>query len=337
METKETIISISWQSIFKVLFSLFICYILYLTKEVFLLIFFSLIISILFEPLISFFQKKKIPRFLAITLTYIAFFVLLGLFIYWMLPIFVSESREFTKSFPQYFEKISTPLKNLGINSFENIEVFSSSIQNWLTNFSSNIFDIIVSFFGNIISIMAVFFLSFFFSIEKDELKKMIGLLIPKEKRGNFFDLWQRCQSRTIAWFGTRFLGGLFVGIATYFVLVFLNIKHDFAIAVLAGITNFVPFLGGIVTGIVLALVSLLDSWTKALVAVLIFTLIQQIEANVIMPISSKKFMGLPATLTLITLLIGGQLFGVLGAVLAVPFVGILYEFLKDLKNKKYV
>jgi len=132
-------------------------------------------------------------------------------------------------------------------------------------------------------------------------------------------------------------LGGLFVGIATYFVLVFLNIKHDFAIAVLAGITNFVPFLGGIVTGIVLALVSLLDSWTKALVAVLIFTLIQQIEANVIMPISSKKFMGLPATLTLITLLIGGQLFGVLGAVLAVPFVGILYEFLKDLKNKKYV
>ena len=336
MELKNNTIDISWKTILKILFSLFLCYILYLTKDVLVLVLFSFIVSILFEPLIGFLEKKKIPRSVSIFLTYLMFFLLLGFFFYWILPIFITEVQQFIKSFPQYFEEISVPLKSIGIKAFESFDTFNLSLQEWLTSVSSNFVDFIVSFFSNIFSIVTVFFLSIFFSIEKEDLKRLVGLLIPEEKRENFFDLWQRCQLRTIAWFGTRILGCFFVGLASYFALIFLDMKHDLALAVLASLANFIPFVGSIFVGFVLALLALLDSWTKSLLVVLIFTLIQQIENNIIMPLSSKKFIGLPASLTLITLLIGGQLWGIVGAILAIPLVGIIYEFLRDLKNKKY-
>lgn len=337
MELKKHTIDISWKTILKVLFSLFICYILFLTKDIFVLVLFSFILSILFEPLIGFFEKKNVSRAVSIFLTYLLFFVLLGFFFYWILPIFITEVQQFIRSFPYYFEEIATPLKGIGIKAFESFDTFNLSLQEWLTGISSNFINFIVSFFGNIFSIVTVFFLSIFFSIEKEELKRLIGLLIPEKKRGNFFDLWQRCQLRTIAWFGTRILGGFFVGLASYFSLLFLDMKHDLALAVLAALANFIPFVGSIFVGFILALLALLDSWTKSLLVVLIFTLIQQIENNIIMPISSKKFIGLPASITLITLLIGGQLLGIVGAILAIPLVGIIYEFLRDLKNNKYV
>jgi predicted PurR-regulated permease PerM len=68
---------------------------------------------------------------------------------------------------------------------------------------------------------------------------------------------------------------------------------------------------------------------------VVAFTLIQQIENSILTPILTKKFVGLSPALVLLSLAIGGKLWGLLGAILAVPLAGILFEFLKDFLNKK--
>jgi predicted PurR-regulated permease PerM len=63
--------------------------------------------------------------------------------------------------------------------------------------------------------------------------------------------------------------------------------------------------------------------------------LIQQIDANILTPILTKRFVGLPPALVLVSVLVGAQLWGVMGAILAIPMTGIVFEFLKDFLSKK--
>jgi len=88
-------------------------------------------------------------------------------------------------------------------------------------------------------------------------------------------------------------------------------------------------------TGILIFLTVFLDSISKAIFALFAFVLIQQIEGNILTPILTKKFIDLPPVLVLISLAIGGKLWGILGAILAIPLAGIIYEFLKDFLEKR--
>jgi predicted PurR-regulated permease PerM len=78
-----------------------------------------------------------------------------------------------------------------------------------------------------------------------------------------------------------------------------------------------------------------LESPLQALFVILAFILIQQIEENVLMPLLSKRFIGLPPALVLISLAIGAQFWGIMGAILAIPLAGILFEFLRDFLKKR--
>jgi len=104
----------------------------------------------------------------------------------------------------------------------------------------------------------------------------------------------------------------------------------------LAFITNFIPFIGPIIAGLIIALFTALDSWLKALFILIAFFIIQQIEGNILTPILSRRFVGLPPALVLVSLIVGAKLWGIMGAILAIPIAGVLFEFLGDfLKRRK--
>jgi len=121
---EEKILDISWRTILKISVAVLIFYILFSIREILIWFVFALIISVLFNPAINFFQRKKIPRGLSIVLIYVGVFGILSLLIYLVVPLFVSEIKTFLEVFPQYFEKISPLLRGLGFQAFENIESF---------------------------------------------------------------------------------------------------------------------------------------------------------------------------------------------------------------------
>jgi len=106
-------------------------------------------------------------------------------------------------------------------------------------------------------------------------------------------------------------------------------------LALFAGLTNIIPIVGPIIAGIIIALIAALDSWLKAALILIVFIIIQQIEGNILTPVLTKRFIGLPPALVLISLLIGGKLWGILGAILAIPLAGIVFEFTKDFLKKR--
>lgn len=333
----EKVLDISWGTILKIAIALFSFYLIYLIRDILIWLIFALIISILFSPAIDFLRRRKIPRVLSAILVYVSIFGMLGGVIYLVAPPFVLEIQQFTQLFPQYFEKISPPLSSLGITAFENFETFTGSVEEWLTRASSNIFSAVFAVFGGIFSTITIFAIAIFLSIEERGVEKVIGLLAPKKYEVYVLSLWERSRVKISRWFASRILLSIFVGLLTFVACYILNIKYAVSFGLLAGILDVIPIIGPVIAGmIIVASLAFEGLWIKALFILIIFVLIQQIEGNILTPILTKKFIGLSPVLVIIALMIGGRLWGVLGAVLAVPLFGLFYEFLRDfLKERK--
>jgi predicted PurR-regulated permease PerM len=333
--SQEKILDVSWESIFKIAIAIIGFYILYLIKNIVVWFIFALIISVLFNPAIDFLQRKRVPRVVAAVFIYIFVFGLIALFIYSTGSVFVSEISNFSKVFPQYFEKISPSLRGLGIPAFENLENFVNLLSGHIEKIATNILNAFFAIFGGIVSTLFVLTVAIFLSLEEKPVEKSLSLLFPKKYEAYILSLWRKCQTKVNGWFISRILGALFVGLLSYLTFLLFNVKYPLSLGLLAGFTNFIPVIGPLVAGIIIFLVVSIDNFLRALFVLLVFILIQQLESNILTPILTKKFVGLPSALVLIALAIGGTLWGFLGAVLAIPLFGILFEFIRDFLKKK--
>jgi len=326
----EKSLEISWGTILRISLAIFCFYIILLVKDILILSVFGLVISILFETPIRILEKR-IPRSLAVIFVYIFAFSIICLLVYLPASRFISEIRQFGGFFPNYFEQIAPVFKSLGVEAFKNVESFTEAIEKIIQMSTNNIFNILFSIFGGISSTIFVISIAVFLSFEGRSIEKNLVLLFPKNEEGFIVSLWRKCQKRVGFWFLTSILSSLFVGVACFLAFSLLKIKYPLSLGLAAGSLNFVPVLGSILAAFLIFAVSALDSTTKAVFAVIAFIIIQQIDNNIVMPLVSKKLVGLSPALILISLTIGGRLFGILGAILMVPLMGVVFEFLKGL------
>jgi len=331
----EKILDISWKTILKISIAIVCFYILFLVRDILIWFIFALTISVLTNPAVEFLQKRKVPRILGVVLIYVAVFGLLGFLIFLMIPLFVSELKSFIGFLPQYFENVSPLFQGLGFKAFENIESFVNGASQYLEGMADNIFNVIFTIFGGFFTFLFIILTAVFISIEEKAVEKPMVLFFPKKYENFILGIWARCEKKVSGWFGARLLACLFVGVACWIAFLALNVKYSFTLALFAGVFNFVPYVGPIVTAILLFLIVFPAEPFKGIFILGVFWLIQLIENNVLSPILMKKFVGLPPALVLISLVVGGKLWGALGAVLAIPLFGILFEFLKEFLQKR--
>jgi predicted PurR-regulated permease PerM len=332
----EQTLDISWETIIKVFIAGFTLYILYLVRDIVVWFFFALIISLLVEPAIKFLRWFKIPKILAVILIYLSIFAIVGFVIYLTAPIFIFELKQFSQNIPEYFEKINPLLKGLGLEATQSFEDFTRNLVATLEESSISIFRAAAAFFGGIYSTIFIFTLAFFISLEESGAERVLVLLTPKRYEEYIIALFEKAQTKVSGWFGARILACLFVGVASFIVFYLLGIKYSFFLSLISGVLNFVPYVGPGGALILIAVTTAVStSWLAVIYVVAAFLLIQLIENNFLSPFLMKKFIDLPPVLVLMSLLVGGTIFGFLGTIFAVPVFGIVYEFLKEFLEKK--
>lgn len=332
----HSLLDISWGTIVKLALAGFLVYVVFLIRDILVLVLFGLIISVLFDPVIDFLQKRRIPRVVSTMGVYLVLFGLVSYTIFAITPIFVQEIQEFSHRLPQYFEeRISPSLAVLGVETFQDFESFVDALTKDAAQDTSNIAKALVIIFGGIFNTIFVVSVSIFLSVEDRPVEKVIGVLFPKRYEALALDLWKRSQRKVSGWFLSRVMSSTFVFSATYLTLILFGVDSRLSLALFAGVLNFVPVVGPLLAGVVIALIVALESPLQALFVLLAFILIQQIEENVLMPLLSKRFIGLPPSLVLISLAIGAQFWGIMGAILAIPLAGIFFEFLRDFLKKR--
>lgn len=329
-------LDISWRTIIKVLVTCFILYILFLARDVLVWFFFALMISLLLDPAINFLRWWRIPKILSVILVYLSIFGLLGLMIYLTAPIFIFELTQFSSNLPVYFEKINPLLNEVGIEVSQNFDDVTSMLTSGLKESSGSIVRAITTFFGGISSAVLIFALAFFISLEDKGTERLVAFLAPRKYQENIMQLFHRAQYKVSMWFGARVLACLFVGLASLITFYLLGIPYAFILALLSGVLNFIPYIGPAATMLIAILfVGAADSWLTAGYVAIILIVIQEIENKVLTPILMKKFLDLPPVLVLLSILVGGVMFGFLGTLFAVPVFGIIYEFTKEFIQKR--
>jgi predicted PurR-regulated permease PerM len=332
---EEKLLDISWESILKILVAVVLLYIIYLIQDVLIWFIFAVITSVLFEPLIDFLQRRRIPRMFSVIIVYLVIFGILGFSIYLIVPILTSEIQQLVKILPQYFEKIAPPLRALGFRAFENIEEFTNLLNKSLEGVASTVFGAVAAIFGGALATFSIFSIALFLSLEEKPIERTLRLIFPKKYEDSLLEVWMRCRGKISGWFLSRILGSIFVGVLSYIAFLVFNTKYPFSLGLLSGILNFLPIVGPVITGTAIFVVTFLQDFWRAIFVLIVFILIQQIENNILLPALTKKLAGLPPVLILLALTIGGILWGIWGAVLAIPFFGILFEFFKEFLQKR--
>src|SRR3989344_2444926 len=311
MEQKQTL-DISWETIIKVFIAGFVLYVLFLARDIVVWFFFALIISLLVQPVINFLRKIYVPKILAVILVYLSIFGILGVVIYLTAPILIFEINQLSQNIPEYFEKLNPIFKSLGISVAQNFEDFTSDLVVKLQESSGSIIKAMYVFFGGLASTILIFVFAFYISLEEKGPEKFLSLLTPKKYESRVVSLFENAQFKVAGWFGASIL------------------------SLISGLLNFVPFIGPLITAVLAVLfVGVSNSWLMAIYILVALYAVQAIDNNIITPLLMKKFLDLPPILVLISLLVGGMIFGILGMIFVVPVFGIIYEFLKEFFESK--
>ncbi len=337
--TNEKLLDITWGTILKIAVAGLILYFLFSISQFLVWFAFAFVISILFEPAIEWLGRHRVPRLLAVTFLYLVVFGAISISIYLALPYFISEikyfSEYFPQAFPEFFTKISPFFEKIGFESFTDLETFLGYMQEKLEALGSNALSAIFAFFGGIFSAIFTITIAVFLSLERKNVEEGLRLFFPKKYENYLLNAWEKSQKRITGWFFMRIIGVIFVGVSSYVAFYFLNVEYPIFLALIAGIFDFVPFIGPFFGAIIIFAVIFVTNPYQAIFVLVAFGFIEFIENSILLPALSRKVIKVSPIVVLTALFIGGKFWGPMGAILGVPLGAIMLDFFRDFLQKR--
>ncbi len=332
-------------AIIKTVAILFLVYLAYLIRDTLLIVLTSVVIASAVEPMTRWFMRHGIPRAPAVITIYLSVVIALSAIVATILPPLVQDVRNVVNTIPQYvasvnpadleripglttlFDQVST-----SVSSGELFEQFGSEAGQATLGF----FQTAGTVFGGIFSFVLIIVISFYLAVQDDGVASFLKVVTPVKHEKYILDLWKRSQRKIGLWMQGQLLLGVIVGVLTYLGLTILGVNNALFLALIAACFELIPIFGPILAAIPAVGVALIqDGFTFGLIVLGLYLVIQQFENHLIHPLVVKKIIGIPSLLAILALIIGAQLAGFLGMIIAVPVAAALMEFLADVERDK--
>jgi len=307
-----------------------------LSKLKWLFIYFSiaLMLAYFFDPLYKYLISKKAPKVLAIIIVFGIIMTLLILTIFFLIPSVINQLNILYKEIPNFIENYQNLILSIKpqLSKFINpadVEILLkenlSELQKSVLGFSQTI----IIYLSNMVSsitfgIVIVPLILFYLMRDMFIFKENLYIYVSKKNKKEFKEVLEEVDHIVSGFIRGRiivcFIVGTLIGIGLYF----LNLEFALIIGIVSGIFNFIPYLGPIV-GVVLALIFAIgNSWWSLLLIVVLFIVVNQLETIYLNPNILGKGLGLHPLTVILSMLICGQLLGILGVLVAVPLAAIL-------------
>ncbi len=341
-EKRPVFININAISVVKILFILVLFYVLFLIKGILAMLFIALILSSAIDPWVDWAQSKRLPRGLAVIFIY-----LLGLFmvfsaIYLIIPPISKQVNDLVASFPTLIEKASAGLDMVKSYSNEhglvdNLKKSLSDMATNLPNAAGGVFSTLKGVVGGIFSFFIVLVITFYMAVEEKAIKKIVWSVAPAKYQMYIMGLINRMQQKIGLWLRGQLILSVIIFVLTYVGLSILGVEYALVLALIAGMTEFVPYLGPTLASIPAIFLAFSQSPMLALFVAILYYVIQLTENNIIVPKLMQKVVGLNPIVSIAVLLIGFEIGGIAGAVLSIPVTTALLVFLNDVFDENVV
>ncbi len=316
---------------------------LYLLAPILTPFFVAALLAYLGDPLADRLEKK-VPRTLAVSIVFLLLFAVITVFAFLVFPMLAQQLSYLLSNMPGYIDKIQQHVvprlaEGLGIDSslidFETVKglfkAHYAQAGGLLSQVVSSIAAsgmVLVAWTANLILIPVV---TFYLLRDWDVLVARIDELLPSRTQGVIRKLAKESDDVLAAFLRGQFLVMLALGIIYSFGLWFIDLRLALLIGMLAGLVSFVPYLGFIV-GIVAASVAMLlqtHELVQLIPVAIVFAIGQLLEGMLLTPLLVGDRIGLHPVAVIFAVLAGGQLFGFIGVLLALPVAAVLVVLLR--------
>jgi predicted PurR-regulated permease PerM len=316
---------------------------LYLAREALLLVYISGLLAIGLAPLVGLIERQKLlpigsrrfPRWLAILSLYLVVISIVTGIGLMVVPPLVRQAADLWVRRAVMLDNVQTFLKDHGLITHpltwgEAISQSPATPVDAVATVISTVSGVI----GGLIGLVMILILTFYLLVESGTISETFVALFPEADRPRVGDASRQISRKVSAWLGGHLMLAGVMGGLSAIGLFLMGVPYFYVVALIAAAGEMVPILGPLIAGLSAVAVAATVSYKLAIAALVYFLVLHQLEANILVPKIMERQVGLSPVAVIIALMIGGELHGIPGAILAVPTTAILKVIVEELTHR---
>lgn len=284
----------------------------------------AMIISYVLNPVVSMLAGRKMPRSVAVLLIYAVFLLTLAVIAINLIPMFIEQLEELNEHLPEMtlhaqglMRSMNTRLIPPGIETGMNNWFFQ--LENRLAQGISRFLDNIGTTIGMLVNVFIVPFLVFYILKDFDVFERAVVSCLPRSRRQSIVKLLKDIDDALGNYIRGQFLVCLIIGVLAYIGYAIIGMPYALLFACVVAVFNIVPYMGPFLGAAPAIVMATTVSLRLVLLVAVVNTLCQMLESNVISPQVVGRKLHLHPLLIIFALLVGGEVAGMIGLILAVP------------------
>jgi predicted PurR-regulated permease PerM len=312
----------------------------YNVRSVLLLIYVSALFAMGISPLVQIIERRRLlpvgprfPRWLAILLIYAAILgaiITIGAVV---IPPLLDQADELRRTLPDKIEQAQAQLVRLGI--LRRPITISEAVQQAPASSGGaavgTIIGAVRGVLGGVFGTITMILLTFYMLVDSNVIFSFFVKLFPRRHRVRVRIISETVVTKVSAWLGGQLLLALIIGLTSAIGLGLMGVPYFYVLALISAVGEMIPMVGPILSAIPAILVAVTVSPALAAGVAVFFMVQQQLENTVLVPKVMGRQVGLSAVTVIIALAIGGELLGVVGAILSVPTAAIIQVLVQEL------
>ncbi|MDA9472228.1 AI-2E family transporter [Enterococcus sp. 5H] len=287
------------------------------------------------NPIVNLLMKTKMKRTFAVFVVLLLLLLAIILILVSVIPKLASQLSSLASNMPAVFSSVEAwvyrmaelPLfKDIDLTAYiEKLDIsYGNIIQQFLSGLSNSLGSIVSTVASTTIVIFTAPFILFYMLKDGDRLVPGIKRFLPENRQESISELLQKINKTLANYISGQAIECLFVGTFTAIGYSLIGVRYAFLFGVIAGFTNLIPYLGPYLGLAPAVFVTVFDEPIKAVFCCIVVLIVQQIDGNIIYPNVIGKSLKIHPLTIIIVLLVAGNLAGLLGIFLGVPFYAIL-------------
>ncbi len=291
--------------------------------SILVLIFVAMFLAIGLNPAVTRIHRWGLPRGAAVAVVALVGLALLAAGIYALVPPLVTQTAELIGNIPDYIRNLQ---RNETINDLVQRYDILNRVQGAVN--ASTVGDTLGGvvgaaglIFGTIFNVLTVVVLTIYFMAAFERIKRGAYRLVPRSRRERVSLLTDEILTKVGAYMAGALAIAVLAGVSTWVLVMILGLGYPFALAVVVAVLDLIPQIGATLGAVVVSLVGLASSVTHGIVCAVFFLIYQQVENYLIYPNVMRRSVKVSDVAAVVAALLGAALFGVIGALAAIPMV----------------
>jgi predicted PurR-regulated permease PerM len=278
------------------------------------------------EPAVSWFVNRKLPRWAATTLVFVIFLAMMGAFLAAAIPPLVQQAGELIKQAPHYIQQAQDHSSAIGrLNDRLHLQ---QRITDTINGSGGSVLNDVVSagsaVFGAVADSLIVIVLTVYFLVDMPRIRTNLYRLVPHTRRPRAILIGDEVFAKVGAYVLGNVLISVIAGAATFLWLMAFDVPYPLLLGIFVALLDLVPVVGSTIAGVVVAAVALTVSLPICIGTTVFFVVFRLLEDYLLVPRIIGSAVKVPALITVVAVLIGGALLGIVGALVAIPIAAAL-------------